>query len=213
MWQCSTLADGHTIVELRGFGEVKKGFFTRWWQLKDFLDFLPFFGEMIQFDDNNIFQMGWFNHHLVSHFENNCQVIDAVTLTNPRSLVTLPLEEVTFFTIPKKVRKNCRVLVNLRVTKKRLLLLQDFMLQYNFVAPRNGDEQQNISSRNHRFFHFHDSFWKTLGSLCRHFFTNKRWDSGACDPEVCVPEVCVAQNEFYMCIDDQQNQVYIIYIM
>ena len=34
---------------------------TRWWQLKDFLMFIPKIGEMIQFDDH-IFQMGWFNH-------------------------------------------------------------------------------------------------------------------------------------------------------
>ena len=36
---------------------------SRWWQLKYF-SCSPLFGEMIQFDEH-IFQMGWFNHHLV----------------------------------------------------------------------------------------------------------------------------------------------------
>ena len=131
MWQCSTLADGDTIVELRGFGEVKT------------VSFLLVGGGNSNLTTCNIFQMGWFNHHLlvVSHFENNCQVIQDVTLTNPRSLVFLPLEGVTFFTIPKKVTKNCQVLVNLRELQRKYYYFCKNSCFSGIVAPLNGDEQ------------------------------------------------------------------------
>ena len=58
---------------------------TRWWFQTLFI-FIPYFGEMIQFDEH-IFQMGWFNHQLVykekileleMYFNWNCQVYKSI---------------------------------------------------------------------------------------------------------------------------------------
>ena len=52
-------AEEATVESLGGVNDI-----SGWWQLKHFL-FSSLPGEMIQFDEH-IFQMGWFNHQLVS---------------------------------------------------------------------------------------------------------------------------------------------------
>ena len=55
-------------LKKKGVVEASRSMFiTRWWQLKDFLEFsLPNLGEDVEPNLTHIFQVGWFNHQLPS---------------------------------------------------------------------------------------------------------------------------------------------------